>query len=196
MPETPPTSPASPEPPGPDPTPSDPPAGDPPLGPEGEKALAAWKERARSAEAEARRAKDLEAELDKLRKAAMSDSEKAITEAKAAGAAEADKRWLDRVVRAEARAAAAGKTVDPDVVVALLDLSTITVTNGEVDSAALAKAIDDIVAEKPFLRLTDAGKAPTPSAPSGPRGGANPPLDPSQMSMAEYIDARNKGLIS
>jgi hypothetical protein len=166
----------------PDPAPTPDPTTDPPtpteLGDAGKKALDAERDarkaaeaRAKSLEADAAKAKTLEAELAKLREGQMSEQEKAIKVAVDTAAAEADKRWLGQIVRAEAKAAAAGKVVDVDTAVQLLDLSSIPVKDGEVDSAALAKAIDALVEAKPFLKPSEStpGKAPTPTVPGGPR---------------------------
>lgn len=165
-----------------DPDPNDPPTSDPdePLGEAGKKALDAEREarktaeaRARDFEADAKRAKSLESELAKLREGQLSEQEKAIKAARDEASAEADKRWSDRIVRAEVRAAAAGKVVDVDTVVRLLDLSAIPMKDGEVDGVALAKAIDDLLEAKTFLRPPDPGsgaKPPPPTVPAGPRG--------------------------
>jgi hypothetical protein len=187
-PSTPPTPPA-PEP----PKPADPPAPEG-LGDAGKRALDAEREARRAAEA---RAKELDAELEKFRAASMSDQEKAIKAAEKAAAAEADKRWSERIVRAEAKAAAAGKVVDVNAAVRLIDLSAIPMTDGEVDAKALAAAIDGLVTDYPFLAATAGGaKPPTPTVPGGPRGDGKGSITEDQlktMKPDEIVAAMDRG---
>lgn len=174
------------------PKPTDPPEPDG-LGDAGKKAIAAERDARKAAED---RAKAAEAELDKLRKAQMSDADKAIADAKATAKAEADQTWTARVVRAEAMAAAATKVVDAETAVALLDLSKIPVTDGEVDRDALAKAIDALVEAKPFLKPGEPGKPPTPKVPGGPRNDGKGSITREQlktMSSADIEKARVAG---
>jgi vacuolar-type H+-ATPase subunit I/STV1 len=57
-----------------------------------------------------------------------------------------------RILKAEVRAAAAGKLNDPADALRYLDLSEFEVSSdGEVDSAAVTAAINDLVASKPYL---------------------------------------------
>jgi hypothetical protein len=56
----------------------------------------------------------------------------------------------------------------------MLDLSKIPVVNGEIDQAALTRAIDELVAAKPYLKLD--GAKPTPGMPAGPRGDGKPAM--------------------
>lgn len=192
MPDPAPTDPTPPTPtPAPAPTP-DPPT--PELGDAGKRAIEAEREARKTAEAHVKR---LDAELAKLREGQMSETEKAIKAASDEASTEADKRWLDRIVRAEAKAAAAGKVVDVDTAVRLLDLSAIPVKDGEVDSVAMAKAIDALVESKPFLRAVDpGGKPPTPTMPAGPRGPGNGQITREQlktMPSADIEAARVRG---
>lgn len=107
-PQTPPAPPAAAAPPTPPATP--PPAtGDDGLGDAGKRALDAIRAEKKLAED---RAKAAETELEKFRNASKSDAEKAIDEAKKAGAAEVTERLHARVRRAEVKVAltAAGAT--------------------------------------------------------------------------------------
>ena len=165
MPDPAPIDPANP--PAPTPPTPEPPA-PPDLGEAGKKALD--NERAARKEAEAR-AKKLDDELAELRKSQMSDQEKAIEAARAAAASEAVRPYEARLIRTEARAAAAVKGLDPDLAVALIDLSKITVTNGEPDLDEIDKALDAAAEKKPAIRIGGtAPKPPTPTVPGGPRG--------------------------
>jgi hypothetical protein len=173
------------QPPSPDepPAPPAPPAPeeDPPLGPEGEKALGIWKERARVAEAEAKRARDLEAELATLRTAQMSEQERAVEAAKAEGRAEAAteslrERFTDRLAAiATPKVTDADLFSDPDVALRLLGLTTIPVTpTGGIDAEAISAAVDSLVETKPYLAASatpsagsaDQGTRPRPPAPA------------------------------
>lgn len=117
---------------------------DKPLGPAGEKALAAEKEKRKKAAAELREAK---AELERLR----NGDDKA-----AAAAAEAEKAAITkanaRILRSEVKAAAAGKLADPTDALRLLDLDQFEVgDDGEVDEAEIADAIAGLLKSKPYL---------------------------------------------
>lgn len=84
-----------------------------------------------------------QAELDKVRKAGLTEQEKAVAEAKAAGIAEAAKQNGPRLVRAEFRAAAAGQ-VDRQALDAYLedvDLSKFLSDDGEPDTKAIEARI-------------------------------------------------------
>lgn len=128
---------------------------DPPLGEAGQRALV----REREAAAEARReAAAVKAELETLRAAHQTDQEKALTAARAEGAAEVSAKFANQVLLSEIRVAAAGKLADPTDAVRLLDLTKFTVAaDGTVDVTAITSAIDALVQSKPYLA---AGKSP------------------------------------
>lgn len=138
------------------------------LGAEGEKALAAFKERAREAERDARNAK---AELEKLRIESMGEAEKAVAQARLEGRAEALQTANARLLSAEVKAAAAGKLANPSLAPRLLDLTQFTLSDdGDVDTDAINKAIDRLLKSDPYL----AAGATTPgSFDPGPRGGGS-----------------------
>lgn len=140
------------------------------LGDAGKKALAEERAARKAAEKEAKRAKELEAELAKLREDAMSEQEKAITQARKEGAAEADAKANVRIAKSEARALAAGKTRDPEVAVQLLgDLAQFVTEDGDVDTDAMSEALDKLVEQKEYLAVGD--RQPVPGADQGARGG-------------------------
>jgi hypothetical protein len=93
---------------------------------------------------EERRARRVaEKELEKLRAASMSETEKAVAAAKAEGASEAAKAVGPRIVRAEFRAAAAGQ-VDRQTLDAYLedvDLTKFLTNDGEPDTKAIEARI-------------------------------------------------------
>lgn len=84
-----------------------------------------------------------QAELDKVRRSGLSEQEKAVAEAKAAGQVEAVRAVVPRLVRAEFRAAAAGQ-VDKSTLDAYLediDLSKFVTEDGEPDTKAIESRI-------------------------------------------------------
>lgn len=110
-------------------------------------------EAGRRALAEERRARKVaERELANLRKAAMSDQERAVAEAKAAGAIEAARNTAPRLVRAELRAAAAEAGLGRDALAGFLeyaDLSRFVTDEGEVDDKAVTAAIKKLGGGRP-----------------------------------------------
>jgi hypothetical protein len=122
------------------------------------------KERARTAE---KAVKTHEAELDKLRKAAMSDQEKAVAEAMEQGRKEATVSVASRLAAAEIKAALTGIVPDPAAVVEDLNLARYIDEDGEVD----AKAVEALK-EKYAAFAAPGGKAPVPGVPVGARSTA------------------------
>lgn len=102
-----------------------------------------WQELARKNEVRAKGNAAAAKELERVRAAAMSETEKAVAEAKTAGAAEAARAAAPRLVRAEFRAAAAG-TVDKQTLDAYLedvDLTKFVGDDGEPDLKAIEARI-------------------------------------------------------
>lgn len=172
---------------------------DKPLGPAGEKALQAEKEKRKTAAAQARaekaRADAAEQELAKLRRAAEKakakpeekaddapDPEEIRREAEQAAIAKAN----DRIVRAEIRAAAAGKLADPADALNFLDLTQFEVdADGNIDADQVADAIDDLLKKKPYLAVPAQGEAKRFKG-SGD-GGAKPNKPPRPKSLSEAV---------
>lgn len=144
----------------------------------GKRALDAMKAERATARKEARdqkrRADAAEAEVVKLKGAGapappgdQSDPEKIRQEAERNATAKAN----GRVLRAEIRAAAAGRLHDPADALAHLDLDDFDVDDdGSVDTKAIVEAIDDLIKSKPYLEKKTAEQRP-PNFDSGPRGG-------------------------
>jgi hypothetical protein len=147
--------------------PPKPPEGDkPPEPPEGdkppEKKPADQIKDLESALAEERKLKrEAESKLSKLEKEHMSETEKAIAQAKDEGRQEAVIAAGRRLAAAEFKAQAAGKIADPAAALELFDLSKFVGSDGEPDSAAIARLVE---------RLTPAMAPPAPKVPAGPRG--------------------------
>ncbi len=118
--------------------------------------------------------KSLQAEHDKLRAATMTESEKAVVEARAEGRKEALAEATSRLAKAELRAVAAGKLADPDDAAALIgDLSQFVTSTGDVDTKAMSSAIDVLVKAKPYLAPQTAKTAPLPGGGATPSSGAS-----------------------
>jgi len=110
-----------------------------------------WQSHSRKMEERAKTNAQAAKELEKVRAAAMTETEKAVNEARAAGAAEAAKKAGPRLVRAEFRAAAAG-SVDKQTLDAYLedvDLSKFLTDDGEPDSKAIEARIKRLGGGKP-----------------------------------------------
>lgn len=173
--------------------PGDPPPDDPPLGPEGEKALDAWKTRAKAAEKEK---KDLEERLSKLEDDKKTDHERAV-EAARKEAAEAVRGevgpQLQQAVKENAILRRAnGKVVDLDVAVALLkDKPNLLDENGQVDVKALDSEITKLLEDKPHLAAAEPGKQPPPRP---HQGGGKAPSGSSDVDAAYEAAAKRAGL--
>ncbi len=148
------------------------------LGDPGKRALDAMKAERNQARQEAT---SVRAELDALKAqiAGREQEHKAAVEAQRLrdeARVEADKRANQRILSAEVRAAAAGKLADPADALRYIDLSSFEVKDdGLTDSAAIAKAVDDLIASKPYLAAATAPKWPNIDA--NARNGNPPSLD-------------------
>ncbi|MEU5974297.1 hypothetical protein [Streptomyces sp. NPDC047315] len=128
-----------------------------------------------------KRASEAEAEVARLRRSNAAqrgtDIEGMRTEIRA--------EFTEALVRAEIRAAAAGKLRDPADALALLDVSTLAGSGGDIDAAAVAAAVAELVTTKPYLAADAEGTSSTPTGPApwgdvgaGPRGGTGPKDEP------------------
>ncbi|MFD8611403.1 MULTISPECIES: hypothetical protein [Streptomyces] len=128
-------------------------------------ARAAAEKRAETAEAEAARLRRSNAaqkpgDLDALR-------------------AEIRTEFAGQLVRAELRAAAAGKLRDPADALALVDVAALVGEGGDPDPAAIAAAVDQLVTDKPYLSAESAPAGPVPwgDVGAGQRGTSGPADD-------------------
>ena len=114
------------------------------------------------------------AELENLRKASLSDQERAVEEARKEGESEATKRANDRIRKAETKAlAATAKFRDPADAIAQLGKSLDEVPvddDGEIDQQALKALIDDLAKRKPYLVDSGEQTATASDAGIGTRG--------------------------
>lgn len=154
----------------------------PDLGDAGKKAIDAMKAERNAAK---QQAAELKAQLDDLRaKAEGREAEHAAQLAAQKVRDEALSVANQRILKAELRAASAGKLADPADALRFLDLSSFEVgDDGAVNATALSDAIQDLIKKKPYLA---AATAPTfGSADAGVRNGAAP-------SIQAAIDAASK----
>lgn len=128
--------------------------------------------------------------MAELRKAQMSDQEKALDAARNEGRTEVETRLRERIVVAEVKAQASASSVDPSLVAMLVDRSKLKWDGDALDEESVTKQIDKVLAERPILRRAEPGQPPVPTVPSGRRSTTEP--DPGQMSMAEYIAWRKQ----
>jgi DNA-binding phage protein len=122
---------------------------------------------------ERRARKAAERELAALRKASMSEQERAVAEARAAGLAEASKSAGPRLVRAELRAAAAEAGLSKEALDGFLeyaDLSRFLGDDGEPDGKAIGAAVKRLGAVAPRTNFD-----------GGARGGTAKPQNMSEL---------------
>lgn len=112
---------------------------------------------------ERKQRKAAEAKLDRLSREGMTEQERLIAEAKAAGKAEAAAEHARDLAAARFLAVAAGRLAAPDKALARLDLDKL-VKDSKPDEAAIAAAVDDLAAIP----------APPGHVPPGPRTTAPP----------------------
>ncbi|OQQ32272.1 hypothetical protein A6411_10725 [Prescottella equi] len=164
---------------------------DKPLGPKGEKALAALKEKSKQERA---RRIAAEAELRRLRAGKSpepsgdtEDDEKTrIIEERITS------RANRRIISAEVRAAAATKLADPSDAHKFLDLDQFEVgEDGEVDQDEIADAIDDLLKDKPYL-AAQGGTRKTPRPDRRQGGGQRESTGTVASGRAAYLARKNK----
>ena len=152
------------------------------LGDAGKKAIDAMKAERNAAK---QQAAALQAQLDDLR--AKAEGREAEHTAQLAAQKVRDDALAvanQRILKAELRAASAGKLADPADALRFLDLSSFEVgDDGAVNATALTDAIQDLITKKPYLAAATAPKFG--SADAGVRNGAAP-------SIQAAIDAASK----
>ncbi|GHJ01609.1 hypothetical protein TPA0906_34740 [Streptomyces olivaceus] len=170
------------------------------LGDPGKKALDSMKGKLK-AEREKRRALESQlAERDKPADGDQPDRDALVREAEAKALGRAN----ERIVRAEVKAAAAGKLADPGDAYRFLDLSQFEVDDdGNVDADEVADAIEDLIKSKPYL-AAQGGTKPRfhGTADSGARKGQTRPTQLTEADVkrlskagnhAEIVKAQNEG---
>lgn len=166
------------------------------LGDPGKKALDATKQKWK---AERDRRRELERELEEVRRPHPADGDAPDVDAiRQQATQEAVTRANARIVRAEIRAAAAGKLADPKDALRFLDLDGFEVDgDGGVDADEIADAIDDLIKSKPYL-AAHGGKRFQGTGDGGSRSGPRPAQitsreDLAKLSPAERLKAHSDG---
>ena len=91
----------------------------------------------------------------------------------------------ERILKAEVRAAAATKLADPQDALRFLDLSGFEVdSDGAVDAASIASAVDDLISRKPYL-AAQGGSRFQGTADGGARKESKPATTSEQIAEAE-----------
>lgn len=113
------------------------------------------------------------AELNKVRNASLSETEKAVHAAREEGRKEAVQAAGKRLAIAEFRAQAAGKLADPGAATEYLDMARFVNDDGEPDVKAIASAVEKLAAASaaPPADPPPAGNG-KPVFPQGARAGA------------------------
>lgn len=164
------------------------------LGDAGKKALDRMKAERREAR---RKVRELEEQVARLTAQIEGRSEE--HEREQAARREAEQRVYRRLVKAEIKAAAAGKLHDPADAYLHLDVDSFEVDDdGEVDADAIAAAIADLIEKKPYLAAQ--GGRFQGSADGGRRKGTGPSqlteADLARMTPAEIDQARKDGRLN
>ncbi|MFF1321445.1 hypothetical protein ACFVZZ_18765 [Streptomyces chartreusis] len=183
-------------------TDTDDPEGAEALGDPGKKALDTMKGKLK-AERDKRRALEARlAELDKPADGSAPDQDALVRQAEQTAMA----RVNERIVRAEVRAAAAGKLADPADAYRFLDLTQFEVDDdGNVDADEVSDAIEDLLKSKPYLAAQGGGTTKPRfqgTADSGARKGNARPTQLTEADVrrlsaagkhAEIVQAQNDG---
>lgn len=154
---------------------------------DGEKDAAYWKAQSRKHERNAKSNSAKAKRLDEIEAANKTEAEK--LQAERDQFAEKAKAATDRAVKAEVRSVARDlKFRDPADALRLVDLSELADDDGEVDDAAVTKALKKIAKDKPYL--IGGGT----SGPSGGdfAGGTGAKNDTSSMSVDDFRKARKR----
>jgi hypothetical protein len=114
---------------------------DPPATPPAQETEVDWKAMARQWEKRAKENSKAADELDRVRKASMSEQEKAVTEAEQRGKTSAAQEYGQRLARAEFKAAVAAKGLDLGEALDLIDTTRFVDETGDVDDAEIKKAV-------------------------------------------------------
>ncbi|MFI8263675.1 hypothetical protein [Streptomyces sp. NPDC085665] len=145
-------------------------------------ALAAEKSAREAAE---KRATEAEAEASRLRRTNAANKGTDLDALRA----EIRGEFTAQLVRAEVRAAAAGRLADPADALALLDLSALAGPSGEIDTKAVTAALDKLIESKPYLAAPKSGAAPWGDVGAGQRKAAEPePASPYERLRRAYKD--------
>ena len=127
-----------------------------------------WKAEAQKWEQRAKSNRDAATALEKSQRATMTEAERQVSEAKAAGRSEAVTEFGKRLARTEFDAVAGRRNPDFDTKSALewVDLARFVGDDGEPDSKAIKAAVERLVPEAVSGPPSFDGGARTPAAPA------------------------------
>ncbi|MEV7358279.1 hypothetical protein [Kitasatospora sp. NPDC091276] len=160
-------------------------SGAPAPGTESDKTTEPTGDQAEAVKAAELRAAQAEAEAARLRR---SNAAQKGTDLDALRA-EVREEFTAQLVRAEVRAAAAGKLRDASDALALLDLSALAGPGGEIDGKAVSAALDELIKAKPYLAAESGQAGAWGDVGAGPRDTAEPePSTPYERLRRAYSD--------
>ena len=107
-----------------------------------------WRALSKKQEARAKESHKAVQELQALKDAQLSDTEKAIRDARAEGAAEVRAEYASRLVATAFRGAAKGRLSNPDAVLSRVDRSQFLTEEGDVDESAIAEFLDSVAPQQ------------------------------------------------
>ena len=147
--------------------------------------LEKWKSQARKHEERAKANAAAAKELDVLRQQSMSDQEKAVATARSEAADEARRTYGGRLVAAEMRVAAAGRSVDVDALLEGIDPARFLGDDGEPDRAAVAAWVERVAPKQ----AAEQGSGNPLDLGQGTRGGSDMALngDPLLVSLKSKL---------
>jgi hypothetical protein len=146
-------------------------------------ALAAEREQRKALEKQARTNAKAAEELEKLRASQMTETEKAVAQAKAEGRTEAVREHGRTLAEAKFEAALARKGLDLGPAAELIDKSRFVGDDGTVDQDAIKKAVDQLA------KLTPK----TPGTSGGDFGGGNGSGTPAKSLDEQIAEAKKAG---
>lgn len=129
-----------------------------------------WKAEARKWEQRAKENKQAAAELEKQRKASMTEADRAVAEAEERGRTSAAQEYGKRLATSEIRAVAADAGADMAGVFDYLDLSRFVGEDGEPDEKAIKAFVDGLPKKESGPPSFDGGTRTPPPAPQGMTG--------------------------
>lgn len=102
------------------------------------------------------RLREAEQERDQLRQAQMTEQERAVEEAKAAGRAEAEAALKPKLAQSAMLSAMAGKVTRPEAAMRLVDLATIDPD----DPTTISSTLEELLREYPEFKVDDGSNPP------------------------------------
>lgn len=167
------------------------------LGDPGKKALDRMKternEAKRASRAQAKEIAELKRQLEAKDK---TPEENELEQARAEARAEALTAANARVLRSEVKSAAAGKLKNPADALKLLELTDFDIDdNGDVDTTQIQEAIDDLLADKPYLAAQGGGTSFDSGRGKQPRKRKLTKADLTGMKPAEVAKAYDEGRV-